>query len=147
MSDGNNGAGGELLGRDDILNADDIVYEEVPVPEWTKNGKAGVVRVKALAAIERDDFEKSLVLGTIGNKNTKIDTSNIRAKLCARAIVGRDNQRLFTDNDVMRLGAKSAAALNRVYEVAARLAKITEEDIEELKGNSDSDPSGVSLSV
>lgn len=135
---------GEYLTHDEILNADDIVYETVPVPEWSKNGKAGVVRIKALSAIERDDFESSLVLGQ--GKHSKVSTVNIRAKLCARGIVDAKGNRLFSDSEVLKLGAKSAAAMDRVYERIAHLSKISDADIEDYKGNSPSGPSDVSSS-
>jgi hypothetical protein len=141
MSDAN--GQGEYLTHDEILNADDMRYEDVPVPEWSKNGKAGVVRVRALSAIERDDFEKSIVVNA-GKKGSKVDTTNIRAKLCARCIVDKAGNRIFKDDEVLKLGAKSAAAMDRVYEVAGRLSKVSEEDIEELKGNSESGPSDAS---
>jgi hypothetical protein len=38
--------------------------------------------------------------------------------------------------DINTLGQKSAAALDRVYEVAARLSKISKEDVDELAKNS-----------
>ena len=125
---------GKLLGRDAIFAADDRVFEIVEVPEW-----GGSVRVKALTGTERDAYEETLLTGT--GKHTKVTMANARAKLCARAIVDENGERLFSDKDVQRLGQKSAAALDRVYEVATRLAKISKEDIEDLKGNSDSDPS------
>jgi len=125
---------GKLLGRDAIFAADDRVFEIVEVPEW-----GGSVRVKALTGTERDAYEETLLTGT--GKQTKVTMANARAKLCARAIVDENGERLFSDKDVTRLGQKSAAALDRVYEVATRLAKVSKEDIEDLKGNSDSDPS------
>lgn len=138
----------DLLGRDEILTADDIQYEIVEVPEWSRPGSklAARVRVKALAAIERDDFERSLIIVSADGKKTRNDFSNMRAKLCSRAIVDKNGKRIFQDSDVLALGAKSAAALDRVFEVASRLAKISKEDIEEAKGNSAGDPSDASLS-
>lgn len=121
---------GDLLSADEILNASDLEFEIVPVPEWK-----GKVRVKGLMGAERDAFESSLMVGK--GKQQRIDTQNIRAKLCARAIVDKDGKRLFTDEQIDKLGQKSAAALDRVYEVAARLSKISEKDVEEMAGNSE----------
>lgn len=148
MSEQNGASSEGLLGRDDILNAQDIQYEIVDVPEWTKPGATmpAKVRVKSLAAIERDDFERGLVIQSADGKKSRSDFSNLRAKLCARAIVDQHGKRVFKDEDILALGAKSAAALDRVYEVAARLAKISQEDVNDLKGNSKSDPSGDSSS-
>jgi len=41
-----------LLTRDEILKAEDIQYETVPVPEWAPGG---TVRVKTLSGEERDE--------------------------------------------------------------------------------------------
>jgi hypothetical protein len=61
-------------------------------------------------------------------------------------MVGEDGERLFTDNEVNALGAKSAAALDRVFEVAAELSRLKPEDIEELGKACEDDPAGDSSS-
>lgn len=119
-----------LLSRDQILEMEDLDYEVVEVPEW-----GGKVRVRALTGTERDAFESSLVKGT--GKIQKVDTQNIRAKLCSLTMVDSEGERLFSHQDIKVLGAKSAAALDRVYDVASRLSKISKEDVEELEGNSE----------
>jgi hypothetical protein len=48
---------------------------------------------------------------------------------------------------VEALGKKSAAALNRVFEVAQRLSGITDDDVEELAKNSVGGPSDGSISA
>ena len=44
------------LTRDAILQATDLTFEDVAVPEW-----GGVVRVRGLTGTERDAFEASVV--------------------------------------------------------------------------------------
>lgn len=127
------------LSRDDILKADDLETQELEVPEW-----GGTVLVRALSGKERDAYEASLVQFR-GNERLP-QLANMRAKLVVRCIVDDQGQRLFTDQDANALGQKSAHALNRVFEVAAELSGLSEEDIEELAGNSDADPSGASTS-
>ena len=124
------GASISLLDHDAILAAPDIEYEIVKVPEW-----GGQVRVKGLTGTERDAWEASLLIGR--GRAQKVDMSDIRAKLCARTIVDMEGNRVFKDNEVNKLGQKSAAALDRVYSVATRLSKISSEDIDELAKNSD----------
>lgn len=119
----------ELLSKDAILAAQDLVYEIVDVPEW-----GGKVRIKGMTGSERDAFESSMLQGT--GKNQKITTADIRAKLCARTIVDNDGKRLFNDGEIAKLGAKSAAALDRVFDKASKLSKISSEDVEELAKNS-----------
>jgi hypothetical protein len=59
-----------------------------------------------------------------------MDPANVRAKVVTRCVVDDDGNRLFTDADVVQLGGKSAAALERVYAVAARLSGLSDEDQE-----------------
>lgn len=123
-----------LLTRDQILGADDLLFEDVPVPEW-----GGTVRVRGLSGAERDDFEAGVV--QVKGKKTSMNLRNLRARLVALAVVGADGKRLFADSDVRALGHKSAAALQRVFEAAQRLSGLSDEDVEELTKNSDSDQS------
>lgn len=117
-----------LLTKDAILSRDDLPRELVAVPEW-----GGEVYVRCLTAAERDDWEASVVQME-GNK-TKANLANLRAKLVARTACDDEGARIFEDADVAALGAKSAAALDRLYTVAAKLSKITKSDEEELLGN------------
>ena len=119
-----------MLTRGEILNAQDIQTEEVHVPEW-----GGTVLVRALDGEERDALEASMIQGK--GKNAQVNLKNLRAKLVARSIVDENGKRLFEDGDIPALAKKSAAALNRVYEVAQRLSGITPEDVDELTKNSE----------
>ncbi len=119
-----------FLSRAAILEAQDILYEDVEVPEW-----GGWVRVKSLTGSERDEFEGSLF--KTSGKIQKVDISDIRAKLVAKSICDEAGARVFTDQDIALLGRKSAAALDRVYSVAQRLSRVSNEDVDELAGNSE----------
>lgn len=121
-----------LLTRDAILNVVDLPTERVDVPEW-----GGTVLVRGLDGTARDHLELSLRDGL----------TNIRARLVALTVVDERGERLFNDNDVTVLGRKSAAALNRVVEVAQRLSAITDGDVKELEKNSVSGQSEDSGSV
>lgn len=120
-----------FLTKAGILRAEDIIVKVVEVPEWG----GGRVRVKALTGTERDAFESSLVVNK-GKKSQYTDTRNVRAKLAAMTIVDKDLNAMFDQADVAKLGKKSAAALERVFSTAMELSKITDEDLEELAGNS-----------
>jgi hypothetical protein len=128
-----------LLSREQILGVQDLSFEDVDVPEW-----GGVVRVKMLTGTERDQFEQELVVRH--GKKTSVNLANIRARLVALCMVDADGALLFTEKDVAALGRKSAMALNRVFEVAQRLNGLTEQDIEELEGNSETGQSDDSIS-
>lgn len=136
-----------LLSRDDILLHDDRQYEYVEVPEW---GTGAVVKVRGMTGTERDAWEASLIReegsGT-GRRRTRMDYSDLRAKLIVRSVVDEEGNRIFQDRDVALVGGKSAAALQRLFEVCQRLSRLTDEDVEELTKNfngsrSDEDGSG-----
>ena len=122
-----------VLKRDDILQAEDIKTELVPVPEW-----GGDVYVKGMNGAERDKFEGSLVI--LRGKDKQMNMTNIRAKLASMTICDDKSKRLFNENDVQALSQKSAAALQRVFVVAQKLSGISDDDIEELAEELKSDP-------
>lgn len=114
-----------LLSKDEILKAQDITTEEVEVPEW-----GGSVTVKMMSATERDSYEQSIMVkGDDGNYES--DLTNIRAKLAAQTMINANGRLLFPNpEDVVALGKKSAAALERICAVSRRLNKLQAEDIE-----------------
>jgi len=128
------------LGRDEILQVDDLQYEDVEVPEW-----GGVVRVRGLTGAERDAFEESIM--DQRGKKFRVLLQNLRAKLVALSIVDEAGKRLFSEGDVGKLGTKSAAALQRVFEAAQRLSGISDEDVDELVKNSSSGQRDDSISA
>ncbi|MCI0384591.1 hypothetical protein [Streptomyces sp. CNQ085] len=120
----------QYLSAEQILGAPDLKTEDVPVPEW-----GGTVRVQELSGADRDKFESSFVT-TSGGQAVAVDSGGLvgfRARLAAASIVDENGKRMFrSDAEVKRLGAKSAAALQRVCEAAMRLSGLTEQDVEEL---------------
>ena len=122
-------AGKKYLDRAAILAQDDLKYEDVLIPEW---GGAWV-RVRSMSASERDRFEA----GTVQRNGKEVTTNfeNIRARLCIMCLVNENGERLFDETDTFPLGGKSAAALQRVFEVAQRLNGLREEDVNELAAN------------
>lgn len=117
-----------ILTRDAILQAQDLPSEQVPVPEW-----GGEVLVRGLTGAERDAFEQSIAEQKGGS--VKMNLQNVRAKLVALTVVNEEGERIFSDKDAGLLGKKSAAALNRVFEVAQKLSGLTPEDVDELTKN------------
>lgn len=130
-----------VLSRDDILNASDRPTRNVEVPEW-----GGTVIVRGLSGAERDAYEASMVVTSPGGK-VRTNMRNIRARLVAMACVDSDGARLFTDSDVDALGDKSAAAMERVFDVARTLSGLTDDDVEELAEGFGDAPSEGSTSV
>lgn len=103
------------LTKDQILEANDLKNESVDVPEW-----GGSVLVRTMTGADRDSFEASMVsIGSDGVR--KPEMSNMRSKLVALTVVDDAGNRIFDAIDVPMLARKSAAAIERVFDVAQRL--------------------------
>lgn len=125
-----------MLDRDAILAADDIVTEEVQVPEW-----AGSVYVRTLTGQERDHFEQAV---QEANVRGKVDIRGLKVRLLVLTVCDEAGEPLFNDGDNVALNAKSGRAIDRLFQVAQRLSGLTAGDVDELLGNSGSDLSGSS---
>lgn len=136
----------------EILNYDDLQFEDVDVPEWghTLAGNGDKipkqVRIRGLTGVERDQFEGSIIeVRGEGRKQTrKVIMSNIRAKLLVLSIVDADCKPIFTQAQVEALGKKSGKVLDRLFDKARELSGMSDEDVEEMAGNSKPDPNGAS---
>ena len=115
-----------LLTKDQIL-ASSCATERVDVPEW-----GGEVLVADFGGDGRDLFER----WCLDHKGERF--VGVRAALAAFAIVGEDGAPVFSADDIAALGKKSGAALDRVYDVASRLNRLTKKDAENLEKNSGS---------
>jgi len=109
-----------ILNKDAILASNDLPKEEVQVDEW-----GGSVYVRTMTASERDRFETHFRPG-----------QNVRALLAVCTVCDENGKAIFDESDVTALGAKSAAALDKVFTVAIRLNGIGKRDVEELEGES-----------
>ena len=127
------------LSRDAILQAVDYRIERVDCPEW-----GGHVFVRSMAGFERDLFEQSFV-DSKGNRKEVVE--NIRAGLAARTVCDADGKRLFSDKDIAALGKKSAAALDRIFEVSQRLSGLSKSEIKKKKKNCGAGQSGDTTST
>jgi len=112
-----------VLTKDAILQADDLPRELVSVPEW-----GGDVYVRTMTGTERDAWELGITEG---------DRSNIRASFAACVCCGDDGALLFALADVVALGAKSSAALDRIFAVGRTLNGLSDDDVDALEKNSD----------
>lgn len=137
------------LSRDQILGAEDITFEDVAVPEWApkaaKKPEQVFVRIKALTGAERDRFEASITERR--GRKTRTNMVNVRARLVAVAAIDMDGKPLFRPADVESLGQKNAAALDRVFSAAMRLAGLRDEDMDELTENFTDDLNGDSTTA
>lgn len=110
-----------VLDAAQILDADDLPREWVPVPEW-----GGGVYVRSMMAVERDAWEQLQL---------KSKRQNARGHLCALVSVNEAGERLFTDEQAVALGKKAAGAVDRIFSVAIRLNGFGVRDIEDLEKN------------
>lgn len=126
---------------EDIFSADDLTPEWLDIPEWTPEGsdESAGLYVRPMTGLERDTYEESLVRGKGANR--EMNVRNARAKLVVLVAVNEDGEPVFTKSDVQRLGTKSSAALNRIFELATKQSGMSNEDIEELTEDFDDDPS------
>lgn len=115
----------KLLTKDDIFSADDIKTEIVEIPEWD-----GSVKVQTLTALEKGKWEQS------GIADGKVTVDFMKSGLVARSVVDDKGKRIFTDGHIAALAAKSSAAIERIYEVAARLSQVGEHDVRDAVKNS-----------
>ena len=133
------------LNRDAILGAVDVQTEKVFVKEWGDD-----VIVRGLTGDELDNFQGSVrqFRPTFDGKGMEpvLVQDGMRAKLLVKCLVDEAGERLFTDQDAAALGAKSGTVIDRLYDVAARLSGLSEEEKAELEGNSETAPSGGSTS-
>ena len=126
-----NGRSHVLFGRGEILLADDLPTEDVRIPEWEKKGGPEAwVRVRGLTGRERDKYEVSITIGK--GKDQTMNVRNARAKLLVMCIVDETGQKIFNEADISALGEKSAAGLERLFDVATRLSGLSKRDVEEL---------------
>jgi hypothetical protein len=130
-----------ILNKDQILEASDLKTEEVAVAEW-----GGSVMVRTMTGTDRDAFENTLVKED-ENGNGARDVSNLAVKLLAMTIVDEEGNRLFESGDIAMLGRKSAAAIARVYAVAAGLNGFGAAAEANAVKNSEAAPSGDSTSA
>jgi hypothetical protein len=116
-----------LLNKDQILQADDVEYRDVPVPEW-----GGTVRLKAITGADRDQYEMSMARA---REKGNLDKANFRAVLLSRSICDEGLRPIFQPRDIYELGKKNARILDKLFDVAAELAGIREADKEEVEEN------------
>lgn len=118
-----------LLGKEAILKAQDLTFEEVEVKEW-----GGKVRIRTLTGTERDEYEMQL-FSTKG-KNVEWNRKNFRSKLLVLTIVDEKNQRLFTEKDIDALGAKNSQPIDMLATIAMKINGIMAKDVDDLTKNS-----------
>lgn len=103
-----------LLTLKQIKDANDLKVVRVPMPEW--GGDDAFVYIRNLKAWQRDRFEAEVGKG---------DSLHLYARLVAMSLC--DEQGNFydpTEEDIIELSEKSAAAMSRLADECCRLSRI-----------------------
>lgn len=122
-----------ILTKDGILSADDLKTITLEIPEWD-----GSVLIKAMSGRERDMFEEALV--TQRGDKTHVNMRNARARMAVLSVYNEDMTPMFTMADMGRLGEKSSAALDRIFDACLKLNRFKKEDIDELTDGIEKNP-------
>lgn len=120
---------GDFLTRDEILSIKDVPFEDVEVPEW--GGKK--VRVYALTIAAKNAYEESIQ--SIRDGQRTISMEHATAKLLVRCLGNDQGTLLFSENDILALGAKSAKTMDRLATIALRLSGMLPSSLEDAKKN------------
>lgn len=121
------------LSREAILSASDLSSVEVSCPEW-----GGSVFVKMMTGSDRDRWESTHFANP---------TKDVRARLAVFTVCDEAGNPLFTETDLEALGRKSVAPLQRIFNAALKLNRISKSDVDELEKNSGAIPSDSSPSA
>lgn len=144
-----------LATKDSILDVQDLKVEDLLVPEWAteKYPDGQWVRIRQIDGLEREHLQEQFIEWQTATPDSVIPSNGSQRKtsparfqlsLCARCMVDAHGNRIFSDDEVELLGKKSPTALDRIFEVAARLSGFSKSAVEEAEGNSEGVPSGAS---
>lgn len=125
------------LSREAILAVNDRKIVAVNLPDW-----GGIVYVRGMTGAEKDGWEAEQHALSKGGSDR--DMHLFRARYLARVLCAADGSALLGKDDVPALAAKSARALDALFEVASPLSGVTAADVRAMLGNSESAPSGAS---
>lgn len=119
-----------FVGKTQILEAQDLKFEDVAVPEW-----GGMVRVAGLNAKEASVFSSKLVSvdSKGGIKELKMD--NFMAELLVHTLVDEQFKPLFNEDDIEALGKKSAAIMKQLSDIAMKLSGLSDQSLKEATKN------------
>lgn len=128
-----------FLSFEDILTQDDLKYEDVIVPEWAKDGKPGVVRLRAMDGDERDHYVQTIqsrMAGTGTNRHVK-NYKNLTIILLQMTMIKEDGTPLMTKKQCQMIQKKNGEVIDRLYKKSLTLNGLREEDIELASKNSE----------
>jgi len=110
-----------------ILAAEDRPFEDLDVPEW------GVkVRLRGMSGTDRDAWEAKAVALKRGGQDVELSLADWRSRLVTKCLFDPEtDERIFTDGEVSKLGAKAATVIERLFGLARRLSGLDDDAEEE----------------
>ena len=112
------------LSRAQILAANDRKPVEVDVPEW-----GGTVMLQVMSGQERESIEREWT-----STSEKL-IPFYKEKMLVRCISGADGEPLFSEEDLVALGAKNASTIDTLFKRAMRLNGFEKDSVEEAAKN------------
>ena len=125
----------KYLSKKAILEADDLQKVEVDVSEWWPD--PGMVLVSEMSADARDEFEQHLAEVARQQRDQNKQYAHIRGPLCAMCLVDENGNRVFSFEEMEKLGDKNARALDKVFAEANKLNKVFGQEREDIEKNSE----------
>src|SRR5579864_1536709 len=116
-----------ILSRAQLDSVNDRVPREVEVPEWS-----GSVLLRMLSGNERADIEAAVSEA----KKTGAALKDLRVRIVALGLVDERGERLYRDNDLHLLGARSGIVLERLCDLVMDGSGLKADAVEEEEKNS-----------
>lgn len=121
--------------RDRILKKRDLRRERLHIPEWEVD-----VFVSTMTGAERDEFENECQQRSV--PGGKFDIRGIKALLVVLTAKDENGNLIFTRDDIPELLKKNAKPLDDIATLSQKVNGIGKAELEAIKGNSQSAPSG-----
>ena len=128
-----------ILNMKQILSADDLESQTMTIPEW-----GGEVIIRTMTEADRSKIEASVIQQN--GSNQSVNMERYKVKIVVASLVDEEGKRLFTQKSIDALRQKSARPINRIVNAAQKLNGISDDDVEELMGNSNETEDGDSVS-
>jgi hypothetical protein len=130
-----------LLTREQILGAQDIVFEHVDVPEW-----GGEVILHTLTGSEREELDNFIAENGLssGNDKATIGKNSYMAKVLQLSIVDEAGAQLFSIDDLVELGKRNSKVMIRLFKLARKISALSIAEMERYEKRFLSVQSGVS---
>lgn len=117
-----------MLTKEQILKAKDYDLKEVEMPEW-----GGSVFMRSFSGKERSELEVEV---TENGGNILID-STLRARFIRKCLCDGEGNLLFAEEDIDVLNQKSAAALEKLFNLTLEVSGFSDKDVEDMEGKSE----------